>query len=320
MRFSGSIILSVLLFFSDGCQSDNQPEPLSKEQLEVFDYLPRQSEFVLYMNANQLRQTSFWVDYFKKSLNSYQNQNWLGEFESATGTGINNGVAEVYLAASWAGKNIFVIRFDKNYDRIKEYFNNSYSSDLINGKKIYSEKSNPLSQFYFISDSLLLIANNIEFISSITSNEFNSLKENAEMMTGINNVKRKEYYWMVTDQVTYVSSLIEQLIDLKGNEDARKMFGSIKNISLSVSFEDDVELSSLWELSNEKDAFLLSVAMRSAISNNLPGNMDDRLKEIIKKIKIKRDDNIVSLDLTLVEKDINELQNLSKEKNMNEQL
>lgn len=320
MRFSGLIFFSVLLFLSSGCEKEDQPELLSKGQLEVFAYLPRQSEFLLYMNLNQLRHTDLWDNYFKKSLDSYQEQKWLSEFESATSIGINDGVAEVYLATSWAGTNIFIIRFDKNYDKIKNYFDTSYSTYLSNNNKIYFKENNPSSEYYLTDKSLLLIANNREFITSITTDGFNSIKENAGMMSAINSIRKKKYYWMATDKGNYASALIDQLVDLRGSEDEKKMFSSIKGISLSASFEDGAEFASLWELSNERDAFLFSVALRSAISNNAPKNIDDRLKEIINKIKVKRNDNAVSIDLSLDKNDLTEIQNISNKKNMNKKL
>jgi hypothetical protein len=314
MKFSGIIFSTLALIFCFGCNNGDQPESLTNEQLEAFNYIPQESEFVLFMNINQLGRTDLWQNYFKKSLDSYQKQNWLSEFESATGIGMDDGIAEVYITASWAGNNLFIIRFDKNYDKIKYYFDTTFSSYLSNTKKIYFKESNPASEYYFANKSLLLIVNNHETVASITSNVFKSIIENGEMMAAINNIKRKKYYWMVTDKGSYASILISQLANSGGGEDTREMFSSIKSISLSASFELGAEFASIWQLSNDKDAFLFSVAIRSAISNYSPKNVDGRIKEILNSIKVKRDNDKVSLDLTVDQKDLSDIQNLLKQK------
>lgn len=314
MKFSGIIFSTLALIFCFGCNNEDQPESLTNEQLEAFNYIPHGSEFVLFMDLNQLGRTDLWQEYFKKSLDGYQKQNWLSEFESATGVGMDDGIAEVYVATSWAGNNLFIIRFDKNIDKIKNYFESSFSSYLSNTKKIYFKESNPSAEYYIANKSLLLIVNNHETIASITSDVFKSIKENGEMMTAINNIQKKKYYWMVTDKGSYASILISQLANSGGSEVAREMFSSIKSISLSGSFESGAEFASIWELSNEKDAFLFSVAIRSAISNYSPKNVNGRIKEILNSIKVKRDNDKVSLDLTVDQKDLSDIQNLLKQK------
>lgn len=314
MKFSGIIFSTLVLIFCFGCNSEDQPESLTIEQLEAFNYIPQESEFVLFMNINLLGRTNLWQDYFKKSLDGYQKQNWLSEFETATGVGTDDGIAEIYVSTSWAGKNLFIIRFNKNFDKIKNYFDTTFSSYLSGTKKIYFKEINPSSEYYFANKSLLLVVNNHETLASITSDAFKSIKQNGEMIAAINNIQKKKYYWMVTDNGSYASMLISQVANSDGVENVGEMFGSIKSISLSASFELGAEFASIWQLSNDKDAFLLSVAIRSAISNYSPKNIDERIKEIINSIKVKRDNDKVFLDLRVDLKDLSVIQNLLKHK------
>lgn len=314
MKFSGIIFSTLVLIFCFGCNNEDQPELLTNEQLEAFNYIPEESDFILFINLNQLRRTDFWDDYFKKSLDSYQKQNWLSEFESAADIGLGDGIVEVYLATSWAGDNLFIIRFEKNIDKIKNYFESSFSSYLINSKKIYFKKSSPSSEYYFASNSLLIIVNNKKLAALIASDGFKSIKRNDEMMAAIDNIRKKKYYWMVTDKSSYASRLISQLTNSNRSEEVRDMFNSIRSISLCASFELEAEFGSMWQLSNDKDAFLFSVAVRSAISNYIPKNSGEGIKEIIKNLKVKRNNDKVSLELKVDKENLSSIQNLLKQK------
>lgn len=314
MKFLGIIFFTLVLTFCPGCDIGDQLEPLTNEQSEAFNYIPKESDFVLFLNLNELRRSDLWQEYFKNSLDISEKQNWLSEFESAADIRLGDGIGEVYLAASWAGNNLFIVRFEKNINKIKNYFNSAFDSSLINSKKIYFKKSDPLSQYYFASDTLLIIVNNQNTIASITSDSFKSIKENNEMMLAINNIQKKKYYWMVTDKSNYAYDLISGLMESGASEELRNIFSSIKSVSLYASFELGAEFASILQLSNDKDAFLLSVAVRSAISNYTSNNSGEGTNEIINNLKVKRNNDKVSLELKVDKENLSDIQNLLKQK------
>jgi len=122
------------------------------------------------------------------------------EFESATDTRLKDGARELYLFTSLPSENIFIIRFDKNYEKTT-------------------------TEIYFPRPFLMVAANSRELIKSITSNEFKSIKKDSELYTAIDIIKKKKYYLIVTINVSdYAAAIAAQFFNSIDNGEIKKIF------------------------------------------------------------------------------------------------
>ena len=130
--------LAGLLIIFSGCVKNVEIDPITPPQWKVFSYFPGDTQFVLYMNLNELRKTEFWESYFEHSLKQSQKNkgeldinDWLTEFEGQTGVGLNDGVSEIYMASTWMGNNIIAVSFDKNLEKVSNYFRDNNKFERI---------------------------------------------------------------------------------------------------------------------------------------------------------------------------------------------
>ncbi len=160
---------SITLFIR--LREKKQPDVLTKSQQEMFSYLPSETQFVLYMNLSELRKTEFWNDYFKSSITRDTLNNWLKDFEAKTGTGLSQGISEIISSTTWDGNDLFGVRFDRNYEKVKGYFldDNKFYKEKTDGNVIFSLKDGSDAKFYFAKDDLLLILKNEKYLKQLLS-------------------------------------------------------------------------------------------------------------------------------------------------------
>ena len=192
------VIISIVLL--NGCGGEEKKDSLTPKQWQILSYLPQDTEFLLYMNLDEVRKTEFWEDYFKASLLKTPGSNWLTDFENKTGVGLKKGVSGFYTATTWEGNNLFVIQFSGNIDGVMDYFNNAslFTPGNVNDKKFYELRTGSLSKFYFIDDSTLIVINSASYLLSLLEEKRHSLRDNATFVHLINNVKNKQQYFLPT--------------------------------------------------------------------------------------------------------------------------
>jgi hypothetical protein len=316
------VMFLAMFLLAMGCKTDTSNDPISAKQLEIFSLLPGETQFIMYMNLNALRGTEFWENYFKGSLEGNSGNDWLSKFESETGVGLKKGVSEIYTTSSWKGNNTIVVQFDRNLSKVKNYFKNSgyFIKENLAGSEVFRQHGNNNSIFYFTGGSTLLIAADKKYLENVINGKNNSISENKSLIDLITLIKNKNQYWMAANQGSYAAILLEKLPAVNGNTAMRDMLKSIKQVTLSAEFDDGVILESIWGCKDQKDAYLLSTAIKSALALNLLSERDYALGQLLKDLKIKRDDERVNFLLSLDHDDIQKLKNIARENNLEKKL
>ena len=314
------IWVGLLIIFS-GCVKNVEPDPITTSQWRVFNYLPGETQFVLYMNLNELRKTEFWENYIENSIKQSQKNtndldfnNWLTEFESKTGVGLNNGVSEVYISSTWMGNNIIAVTFDKNLNKVGDYFrNNTRFEKIKKGKKeIFSGKLNISADFYFPNDSLLLIIKDKDYVDKLAGDSINSIKDNKKFISIIKEIRNKKHYWMATDKGNYAAALLEKLFSVNQELRGRNFINSIEGISLSVEFGEGINIESLWNCNSPKNAYLLAAAIQTALSMDLFKNENTVLEKLFEKMEIERENSQINFQIEIDKNDIEKIKSLAK--------
>jgi hypothetical protein len=311
----------VILAFA-GCEKQIEVSPISASQWNVFRYLPENTQLLMFIGFENLRQTNHWQQFIDTTLGSNPAGKWLDDFESETGAGIRQGIAEVYTASTWDGNSTTVVLFTKNFRAVSAYFENPlrFNAKEFDGHKIFNMRGKSSSNFCLIDQSILLIANNEEYLLSVLRGEGNSFKNNDRFISIIQQIQFKDHYWIATDNGSYAALLIEKLLSTKKELPAKEILGSIQDISISADFADGVNISSIWKCKDSKNAYLLSAAIRSAIALDLLAGHDKILHSLFDKMEIVRKSDKINFEISLNKKDIEDLQSLAKNRNLYQNL
>lgn len=298
------LLISSLAIFS--CSNFQHHERLSAAQWEILSYLPLESQFVLFTNLDALRKSQYWDKFIESTFVLNKNNIWLKDFENNTGVGIKKGISQFYTTVDWSGNNSTIIQFNKNLRRIKNYFNDGakFKKTFLNNYKIYNFKNNPASNYLFVNDSLLLISNNYNYVSSFTKKENNSLAENQILMGIIERIPYKNYYWMAENKSRYAAELFGKLLKKHTDIPLNKLINSITGVSLCAEFSDILELQSNIICKSFGDAHLIAATLKSGISMDLFSEGNKQLRKILNKLKIESSGSGIKLNISLNEREL----------------
>ena len=311
------VLLAAASFW--GCKKNEVIQPLTKTQKAVFNYLPEESQFVIFINLSELRKTDFWDNYFKPALfNNYPYNKWFNEFEKKTGVGLNNGISQVFISSGGNFNNVAVVIFDKNLKHIKNYFNksDSFSKVSINKNIVYTLKEKSPLQLYFINDTTILAATKSGYIKSIITANDNPLINNKLLIGIIKNIKNKKQYWMATDRGTYAVNYMKKIIGVDENTPVNNILKSVKSVTLAVQFDKGIDIESNWNCKDSKNAYLLSTAIKGALAMDLLSGSDLLLGKILQKTDIERSNAQINFQLELKGDDIIKLKDFAKQRDL----
>jgi hypothetical protein len=307
-------VIFALLFL--GCKKSESIQPFTKAQIEDLSYLPSQSEFVEYLNLNELNKTGFWDSYFKYLIIDENNSKWVEEFKKRAGVSFGNGISQAFIASGKNFKNIGIAVFDKNLKKIKAYFEESdtFTKKTIGTKSVYILGEKFPLQFYFVNDSTLLTSGDENYINSVLNGKNESLTKNTRLMNIIEEIKNKNHYWIAGNKSRYTLNYMKRLIGLDENLPVKRIMKTVKSITLSAKFDDGIDIESNWICNNSQNAYLLSTAIKGALAMDILSGNDFALGKILQKTEVERENSQVTLQLELSGDDFNKLKDIAKKK------
>lgn len=304
-----------LLLFLTGCGGKKETGPVTPLQHKVFSYLPDDTWYLVFMNVDELKKTELWENYFKESIlgkNNYSNS--FKTFEEETGVSLDNGISNIFTASSKKYRSFFVAIFNKNLEKVKKYFNENLSSTNLSGKKVYKEYKNSNELFYFINDSTLIVLRNKSYLKKLIGGENKSLLENEDFLETIKGITNKNQYWAAAGKGNYLINLFERSFGIEKDFSGNKLLKSVKEVTLSASFDDKVEVESDWNCKNSKDAYLLSTAVKGIIAMDLISKSNYALGKILQKTEIQTENNSINFHLKLNDNNLKEFKKLQLKK------
>ena len=316
------ILILTALIFSGGCKKKEVIEPLTNTQIEAFNYLPGESGFVMFLNLHELRKTDFWSSYFKSSLlENNSDDHCFRKFEEESGIGLNKGISQIFISSGTDFKNTAVI-FLENPGNIKRNFetHRDFIKQNINKKTVYNLKVKFPLQFYFANDSMLIVANDLNYIETVIYKKNISLSNNKMFIRTIKSIKNKRQYWIATDKGEYVINFIKEFFNFGKKIPVNNVLKSIESVTISAKFDDKLEIESGLKCLDSKNAYLLSTAIKGALAMDLLSEGDNSFGKILQKTNVERLNSQVNLQLELKGEEINTLKNFAKQKNLERKL
>ncbi len=314
------ILILIILIFLGGCKKKELIQPLTDSQKEAFNYLPEESGFVMFLDLNEIRKTDFWDSYFRGALledNSSSNI-WLKKFETETGIGLNKGIAQIFISTSKNFKHVAVIALNKNSGNIRINFNSNsdFKKEIIGNKPVYKLKGKIPLQLYFVNDSMLLAADDLNYIENVIKGKNGSLNSNKEFIGTIKSIKNKNQYWAASDRGEHMIDYIKRFFNFQKNIPANNIFKSIVTVTLSARFDNGVDIESNLNCSDSRNAYLLSTAIKGALAMDLLSGGDYSFGKILQKTEVERLNSEINLQLELKGNDINTLKDFAKQRNL----
>ena len=273
----------------------------------------------MFLNLDELRGNDFWDNYFKSSIiENNSNSYWLQKFEKETGIGLNKGISQAIISSGADYKNAAVIILNSNFEKVKSNFENQnyFTRYNIDKKTIYQSKGKHPLQFYFVNDSTLLVANDLNYIKMIISRKNNSLKMNKRFIAAINSIKNKKQYWIASDEGEHIVNYIRKIFNFEKKIPVNNVLKSIKSITLSAKFDDVLELESGINCSDPKNAYLLSTAIKGVLAMDLLSGGDYSFGKILQKTEVERLNSQINLQLELKGSEIKTINNFAKQNNL----
>lgn len=312
-----SAIIFSLLFLFVSCGTKTTTEKILPSQWEDFGYLPYNTESLIYLNPDNLKKLNYPIEKFVGRVQEDSSNSWISKFEEETGIGLNKGVEEIIIAVAEDGQNVFLVRFDDNHKKVRDYFNKSpvFSKNEMGDKEIFTLKQNPSAQMYFPNKSILLFSKGKSLFRSLITDKGKRLKDNDNFMSIIKNIKSKHNVWIASDKGTVVAELFNQLAGKNSKLLSPKILSSINNFSLSTEFSGDIQVESVMDCSSPGNAYLLASAVEGAVTMKIISRKDERLGRIFNKMDIKREGELIRFHVELTEKDLNDLKSLTKNNN-----
>ena len=321
-RFGILFVAVIMLFSGCGNEKEKRINGLTSHQKKVLSYLPAETQFIMYMNLNELRKTPFWQDYFTSVLQKSNGSSWLDEFEKETGSGIKSGVVEFITTGSWSGNDASILTFDKNLSAVKNYFvnNSKFKQSELLGKKFFQSKEGGSVKFYFANDSTLIMINSEAYLNDLIASEHKSLLDNKSLFPIIQSIQRGSQYWVATDEGGYASGLLQQLVSSYKKLPAKSLISSVKNITLAANFDEGVKIESEWGCEDTKSAYLLSAAIKGALAMDLLAGRDSALNELLQKMEVNHDKQNINFEINLNKNDLSELKSFAKKNQLDKKL
>ncbi|MBM4157247.1 MAG: hypothetical protein FJ216_00500 [Ignavibacteria bacterium] len=337
--------LCLLLAVYFGCGGKPKPEKLPYSVRQNLNLLQENPQFVIYMNFKNMRQTEFWKENLRDSIINAENTfgNLMNTFKAATGVSIDDNLDEIYFANSWLGENSIILKGIFNREKLNNYILNDtlFTKEDFNGITLY--KSNQNNLYFFFKDNFTLCASNytkrIESMMNTTDTSHTGLSANENIMSVVDDITYKEYFWMFTTEKTFIrgvfenylksksgisdageinksdSAVIEQFqqidsSEIQANLILNSLYKSINSISFSLVMKDDLKFVIQFKCIDDRSAEQLKQAVGGIIIVSKLSATGKEKKDIgpteklLNKVKIENYDNYVFIYLTVERENI----------------
>jgi len=311
--FRLAIILSLLMLFAS-CGTKTKTDNITQSQWELFSYLPKNTEYLLYADLDAVRKTKAGEENLATSLPEEPGGGWLRKFENATGTGLKKGISEITIAKTTDDNAIVVVKVEKNYGKVRRYFEDSPEFQKKNDST-YTIKEMPSTIVYFPGNNIVIVSNRGDYLESFFGDSSNRLKANSEMVSIIKNIKEKNSIWMATDKGAFAAGIFDRIAGKDSKLLSPEILSSIDNFSVSAEFDDGTQIESAMGCSSAGNAYLIAAAVEGAIAMNILSHKNYRLGKIFDKMDVNREGKLIRFHLNLSGKDIDDIKQLTKPDN-----
>lgn len=285
-------ILFVIFLF--GCEKETKVVELNEGQLKILSYFPENIEMLVYASNSVLNEKSHNIQKIINVFNSNKYYNFLNDNFS------QDDWIDIYFGISSKSKNeLFLINFN----------NGNFFQDLISNRNL-----NKISEDLFQDKSTQIFIKNEENILLLFENEkiFKSKKNissNVEFINAVNLIENKNELWGILkkgklSKLTFNKKFAAT--DFNGNVPYKN---ELKFVTFSITIDDNINLSSNLIFETEQTASKVAAGIKLGVAFNLFSKGNIEIDKLTKKLKLKRNSEIINLNIKLNQNDIDVIKN-----------
>jgi len=326
-----------------GCDFKPEAQPLSLKVKSTLSLLQEDPQFVMYLNFKSMSRTNFWQKNISDSLLNEEKTfgSILNTFKNATGASISNGLDELYYSNSWFGENSIVLKGLFNKKLLDEYLLTDSIFSLTRnaeGKEIYIKNDNGL--YFFFKDEFTICASNylkqIDIMMQATDTSRAGLLNNDKIYKSIERIIFKQDLWLVSTEKAFIKGIYQNFLgstaglkledenndkkensETPGNIEEEKttvenLYTKYNFISFSAEMGDDLRVLIQNSFINESSAGFFKSIINGflTVSKLSAGGQEKKTaSKLLNKIKVKKYDNDVNLEINLENSDLELLRN-----------
>lgn len=305
----GTIGLVAQLLWVNWPKPVTEPEPLSSELASVIDRLPGTSDALIYAGLKDIRQSAFWQEVIPdtlKKMSWLQSDEALGQIIDETG----------FIPAR--DLDTLLLAFQQQNTKKQKYlgilwgaFDETVTTNYLQKKSIETRKYGN-EKCYALSDTLwvcrpgnrqILLANSPQLLRGFLEPEKNFLVRDSTTAALIDKAIYKSHFWFTLSSTNWTLGALQSLTS--GNKDVKTLgnLNRIRQLALSLKFNDGVEGQTEWIYRNRTSAYFASTFLWGAIklSSSSGTRTTEPTKALLKELDVMQnlESVIVKTDLPL---------------------
>ncbi|WP_294348232.1 hypothetical protein [Prosthecochloris sp.] len=303
----GTIGLIAQLLWVNWPKPVADPESLNAELVAVIDRLPGTSDALIYAGLKDIKQSPFWQEVMPDSL---KEMNWL-----QTNQALRQVVDETGFVPA-RDLDTLLIAFQQQNTKKQKYLGilwGAFEDKLTTGyleEKSIETKLYGNEECYALSDTLwvcrpenrqVILANSEQLLRGFLEPEKNFLDRDQTTATLIDKAIYKSHFWFTLSSTNWTLGALQSLTS--GNKDVKTLgnLNRIKQLALSLKFDDGVEGHTEWIYQNRTSAYFASTFLWGAIK--LSSSSGTRTAEPAKAF-LKELDVMQNLESVIVKTDL----------------
>lgn len=311
-------LLYLIFVLLIGCNQDDPDQPITSYQKQILSFLPFNSDIVIYMNYDNLKNSEAgkWL-FNDKPDEKASSEDVISLFKKESGLLPGKGIKEMIISSSWIGQNTVVLTFNSGKEKIKAFIDKYFIYDKEAVQKRFSGNKNVCLKAF--KDSILVLTSADLSDKKGTKNKEGSIFENKGLKYSIDNVKNKNYYWVASSQGFYLVSVLSEFLPVNPKED-NSWLKMIREYSISSSFDDGIKIYLSISCKNTNDAKFLAFGINDMLQKKKEQHLSDQLHGLLDEIDLLRQGRKINLIINLNDSQLKKLRQLTLEKKVNKNI
>ena len=305
----GTIGLVAQLLWVNWPKPVTEPEPLNPELASVINRLPGTSDALIYAGLKDIRGSIFWQKVIPDSLKEMK---WLQSDQT-----LREVISETGIVPA-RDLDTLLVAFQQQNTKKQKYlgilwgsFSGKLTTDYLRKKSIAIEEFGN-EPCYSLSDTLwvcrpgnrhVILANSPQMLRGFLEPEKNFLQRDSTTAALIDKTIYKSHFWFTLSSTNWTLGALQSLTS--GNKDVKTLgnLNRIKQLALSLKFDDGVEGQTEWIYQNRTSAYFASTFLWAAIklSSSSGTRTTEPAKALLKELDVMQnlESVIVKTDLPL---------------------
>lgn len=273
-----------------------QPEPLSAELRSIVDRIPGKSDAIIYVGLKDIRESRLWKEIIPDSLKKaplFKPQDRLDGLMRAAKINPSQDIDTLLISFKRHGykeQNFLGVVWGPFSKKLPESFlkANSTTTEKIGSYQCYALDSTLWVCSF--GPRKIALANNRKMLEEFLLPTGSFYQRDSLSVSLINKAAYKSHLWFALPSAAWTFGALQSLTSTNEGVKTLGNLKNIKNLVLSLKFNNGIEGQSEWVYATRKAAFFASTFLWGAVElSELSGpRTSEQTKQLLKKIEIQQ--------------------------------